>query len=45
MAMNGMNADGEKELVMQIDGQTLARIMMPKLTKEYKRNGVNLTEV
>ena len=45
MAMNGFNQDSEKELVMQIDGQTLARIMMPKLNKEYKRNGINLAEV
>ena len=45
MAMNGFAADDGKEIVMQVDGQTLARIMMPKLTKEYKRNGINLAEV
>jgi hypothetical protein len=44
-AMNGLGASDEKELVLQIDGQTLARIMMPKLSKEYRRNGVNLQEV
>ena len=35
--------DGD-ELVMQIDGQTFARLIVPKLTKEYKRNGVILKE-
>jgi len=45
MAMNGFTADDGKEIVMQVDGQTLARIIMPKLTKEYKRNGINLAEV
>ncbi len=44
-AMNGMSGETNKELVLQIDGQTFARIMMPKLTKEYKRHGVNLQEV
>ncbi len=43
--MNGVSKDESKELVMQIDGQTFARIMMPKLSREYKRHGVNLTEV
>ena len=43
--MNGVSKDENKELVMQIDGQTFARIMMPKLSREYKRHGVNLTEV
>ncbi|MCM1296234.1 MAG: phage tail tape measure protein [Muribaculaceae bacterium] len=45
MAMQGMGGADEKELVLQIDGQTLARLMMPKLSREYKRNGVNLAEV
>lgn len=44
-AMQGMSVDGTKELVMQMDGQTFARIMMPRLTKEYKRNGIILKEV
>lgn len=35
--------DGD-ELVMQIDGQTFARLIVPKLTKEYKRHGVILKE-
>ena len=43
-AMNGLGGGEDKEIVMQVDGQTLARVMMPKLTKEYKRNGVKLTE-
>ena len=45
MAMNGMGGADEKELVMQIDGQTFARLMLPKLSREYKRNGVNLQGV
>ena len=45
MAMNGMGGSDEKELVMQIDGQTFARLMLPKLSREYKRNGVNLQGV
>lgn len=44
-AMNGMGETEDKELILQIDGQTLAKVMMPKLTKEYKRHGVNLQEV
>ena len=45
-AMNGMGGgESDKEIVLQIDGQTLARIMMPKLSKEYRRHGVNLQEV
>lgn len=37
------NSDGE--IVLQIDGQTFARLIAPKLTKEYKRNGIILREV
>ena len=33
------------EIVLQIDGQTFARLIAPKLTKEYKRNGITLREV
>ena len=44
-AMNGMDSDSGKEIVLQIDGQTFARLMMPKLNKEYKRHGVNLQGV
>ena len=44
-AMNGMGGAEEKELVLQVDGQTFARLMMPKLSREYRRNGVNLQEV
>ncbi len=44
-AMNGMDATDDKELILQIDGQTFARLMLPKLSREYKRNGVNLQEV
>ena len=44
-AMNGMGGTDDKELVLQIDGQTFARLMLPKLSREYKRNGVNLQGV
>ncbi len=35
---------GSGDIIMQIDGQTFARIITPKLTKEYKRNGIILRE-
>ena len=38
------SGDSGNELVMQIDGQTFARLIMPKLTREYKRNGIFLKE-
>ena len=44
-AMNGLGGADDKELVLQIDGQTFARLMLPKLSREYKRNGVNLQGV
>jgi len=44
-ATNGMTSEEQKELVMEIDGQTFARLIVPKLTREYKRNGVLLREV
>lgn len=45
-AMNAMGGgESEKEIVLQVDGQTFARLMMPKLSKEYRRHGVNLQEV
>ena len=43
-AMNDMPGEDGKDIVLQIDGQTFARLIMPKLTKEYKRNGVILQE-
>lgn len=45
LAMRGMNGDSGQEIVLEIDGQTFARLMMPKLNKEYKRHGVNLQGV
>lgn len=33
------------DIVLQIDGQTFAKLIAPKLTKEYKRNGIKLREV
>jgi hypothetical protein len=44
-ATNGMTSEEQNELVMEIDGQTFARLIVPKLTREYKRNGVLLREV
>ena len=40
-----MGLDDQREIVLQIDGQTFARLIAPKLTKEYKRNGMTLAEV
>lgn len=48
MQASGVNAGVENsntEIVLQIDGQTFARLIAPKLTKEYKRNGITLREV
>lgn len=45
IAMNNMNNNVTKdEIVLNIDGQTFARLIMPKLKKEYKRNGIILRE-
>lgn len=44
-ATSGMAREEQQELVMQIDGQAFARLIVPKLTREYKRNGVILKEV
>ena len=44
-ATNGMAGEEQQELVMQIDGQTFARLIVPKMTREYKRNGIFLKEV
>lgn len=44
-AMNGMGGGDKGEIVLNIDGQTFARLIMPKLNKEYKRNGIILQEV
>lgn len=44
-AMNGMGGGDNGEIVLNIDGQTFARLIMPKLNKEYKRNGIILQEV
>ena len=38
-------SEANGEIVLQIDGQTFARLIAPKLTKEYKRNGITLREV
>jgi hypothetical protein len=34
----------QNEIVMEIDGQTFARLIVPRLTREYKRNGIFLKE-
>lgn len=45
-AMNGMGGEtGNKEIALQIDGQTFARLIVPNITREYKRNGVELKGV
>lgn len=44
-AMNGMGGGDKGEIVLNIDGQTFARLIMPKLNKEYKRNGIIIQEV
>lgn len=44
-AMNGISKSDTGEIVMNIDGQTFARLIMPRLGREYKRNGIILKEV
>ena len=45
-SMNGMRGDQSgNELVLQIDGQTFARLIVPSITREYKRNGIELKGV
>lgn len=39
------NSDSKQNIVLEIDGQQFARLVMPKLNKEYKRNGIILREV
>ena len=39
-----MQTSDEKEIVLQIDGTTFARLIAPKLKKEYRRNGIILQE-
>lgn len=44
--MNGMGGDASgKDVVLQIDGQTFARLIVPSITKEYRRNGIELKGV
>lgn len=43
-AMGGMNSNEGGEVVLEIDGQRFARLIMPKLNKEYRRNGIVLQE-
>ena len=38
------SSEESKEIVMELDGQTFARLIVPKLTREYKRNGIFLKE-
>lgn len=48
MATNVVNQsmpDSSGDIVLQIDGQTFARVIAPKLTREYKRNGIILREM
>ena len=43
-ATNAAATSEGEEIVMEIDGQTFARLIVPKLTREYKRNGIFLKE-
>lgn len=43
--INQSNNGSSEDIVLQIDGQTFARLIAPLLTKEYKRNGITLREV
>jgi len=46
-AMSMMNTNESKDnqpIYLNIDGTTFARLIYPKLTKEFQRNGVNITE-
>lgn len=36
---------GQESIVLEIDGQRFARFIVPRLTKEYKKNGIVLKEV
>jgi len=40
----GEGGENGDELVLEIDGQTFARLIVPKLNKEYKRHGITLKE-
>jgi len=44
-AMSNMGGKETGDVVLNIDGQTFARLIMPKLSREYKRNGIKLLEV
>ena len=44
-AINPNRDNGNGEIVFEIDGQRFARVIMPKLNKEYKRNGIVMREV
>ena len=44
-AINNGSSEDQKDIVLEIDGQQFARLIMPKLNKEYKRNGIALREV
>ena len=42
--MGGMSNNESGEVILDIDGQRFARLIMPKLNKEYRRNGIVLQE-
>lgn len=42
--MGGMSNNESGEVILEIDGQRFARLIMPKLNKEYRRNGIVLQE-
>ena len=44
-ASGGSETMGESgDLILQIDGETFARLIAPKLTREYRRSGIILGE-
>ena len=44
-AIGNNGGEEQKDIVLEIDGQQFARLIMPRLNKEYKRNGIALREV
>ena len=44
-AVNQSVGAENSDIVLEIDGQRFARYIMPRLNKEYKRNGIVMKEV
>lgn len=43
--LSGNRKDNNEPIELTIDGQVFARLIMPSLTKEFKRNGIVLEGV